>query len=206
MLSDQIVNPDTGRIIGKYDDAWWYLIRSKRYGEDYLEALPTKINQPTILTTVDKLPQNWKPIRAGVILYTVIHDQLLFGFGLDATYNQLTDFAGGVKKGESAISAALKEFCEESLIFCDINKKDIKTAPVLYDKHHLIIFLYTDLDPNDISTTFHQLSKNVKKLEVKDIVWITEDELKLSIQYKLQHVYARLRNFLSKAGNFYDYL
>ncbi|HSW75825.1 MAG TPA: NUDIX hydrolase [Candidatus Saccharimonadales bacterium] len=209
LQSDQIINPETGHFIDKYGKTWWQLIR-KKHKEDELESQKTIINHPTILTTIHQLPLHYlNPIRAGVIIYTIVKNRLLFGFGLDAVYNQLTDFAGGItKKDKNIISAALREFCEETLgVFCNINIQKIQKAPVLYDKHHVVILLYTNEDIDDINNKFHEYKKYHKgKIEISNIVWITKEELQDAIFYKQSYMYLRLINFLKKADRFYDYL
>lgn len=211
LQSDIIVNPLTGKSIGKYDAVWWQIIRkskNKAETEEYLENQPLVSVQTPILTRVKHLDlNNIKPTRAGVILYTIINNQLILGLGLDAQFKQLTDFSGGInKKDINVLTAALREFNEESLnLFGRIDTYDILDAPVLYDKHTLIIFYYVDEHPDDITIAFRKLKNNYKgNVEIDDIVWVTPEELLISIQLKLKHIYVRLLNFLAKAGDFYD--
>ena len=84
-----------------------------------------------------------RPQRAGVIMYTIINDEVLFGMGLDTRTHDITDFGGGVsyKIDKNAIIGALREFREETLeIFNKINMDDIMNSKVIYDENNLIIF------------------------------------------------------------------
>lgn len=207
VYKEMIVSPKTNQPIEKYGKAYQDLTQ-----QGYSEI---KLNRSTIIqsrnkvTFVNKLNlRTNKPQRGGVILYTIINDQLLFGFGLDSTYNEFTDFSGGIsyKRDQNAIEGSLREFCEETEgLYCALHLEDVIDAPVIIDKHNLIIFLYTDESPDEITYAFQNL-KRTKKSEVKNIIWVTEQELKSAIKLKLPYIYSRLRNFLEKFGNFYDAL
>lgn len=208
---DLVVDPRSGRITEKYGKHWYYLLRSG-FTEDELEALPVINKKIYPVTYVNQLDLNtYRPGRGGVVLYTVYKGNLMFGLGLDAKYNELTDFGGGIQYGydKNAINGALREFCEETLdLYCLRNADDIQNAVVLKDPTNFIIFVYTDENPDDITMAFqkaYQESKNKKK-EIKDIVWVTEKELKSALKLNMTYIYSRLRNFLSKFGDFYRYL
>ncbi len=203
---EMIISPKTSQPIEKYGKAYNDLIQQgyneyklNRFTIQKSEHKITKVNQLDLKTN--------KPQRGGVILYTIVNDQLLFGFGLDSTYNEFTDFSGGISyKKENCIEGALREFCEETEgLYCALHTEDVIDAPVMVDKHNLIIFLYTDESPDEITYSFQHL-KRAKKSEVKNIIWVTEQELKSAIQLKLPYIYSRLRNFLAKFGNFYNQL
>lgn len=202
---DFIINPKTKQPIEKYGKTWQELIK-QGYSERKLHTLPmvNKMNEVTHVNKLDLFKN--KPQRGGVILYTIINGQLFFGLGLDSTYNELTDFSGGIsyKRDRNAIEGSLREFCEESEgLYCTLTMDDVINSPVIVDKHNLIMFLYTNEHPDDIT---YQFQLQGKCSEIKNIVWITEDELKLAIRFSLTYIYARLRNFLKKFGDFYQYL
>ena len=124
-----------------------------------------------------------KPQRGGIILYTIIDNQLFFGFGVDSVYNELTDFGGGIsyKRDYNCIEGALREFCEETEgLYCNIKKEDVMDAPAIIDKHNLIIFLYTDESPDEI--TFNFQNQNKQNTEVKNTMLVTEIMQELSLQ------------------------
>jgi len=212
LKSDKIVSPTTHKKIGKYESAWWKLIRLG-WHEDYLERLEVIEIQPVFISRSKNMHIKHLStiVRAGVIMMTTLHDQRLYGFGVDKTYNQLTDFAGGVKKYENAIEAALREFSEETYgLFTKIPIQHVADSMVIYDKHNLILFLNIDstmIDINDLSVAFQALKKEHQgKIEIDHIMWITEQQLQYAIQYHTNFIYSRLRNFLDKAGNFTDFL
>ena len=197
MNGDFIRHPVTGKWIEKYESRWWFLIR-QGYDEDELELMET-LTYPAHLTLVKNLPPI-KPIRTGAILYTVNDGKLLFGLGVDAIYKQLTDFSGGNKKGESPIYSALREFCEETLHLYCLKEEEIQESVAMVDKHHLVLFIYTHLDPGIVTLLFRMKGQG----EMIDIVWIDEDDLMNEIIHP-SFMYLRLANFLAKA-NFIKYL
>lgn len=211
MNYDKIRNPtDSKKFIEKYSGAWYYFLRHG-YKEYDLELMPVfyNISAKACIGQVKDLDlETLKPSRGGVILYTLRDGKLLFGFGLDNKYNELTDFSGGIsyKKDDNAVIGALRELREESLGLYDVSFEQVKNSYVLYDKHHLVLFLYTTDHPEEVVDDFRELHKDSKKSELKDIVWITEEELFMAIKMKSSHIYIRLLNFLAKGGNFYRYL
>lgn len=208
VTKDFILSPKTKQPIEKYGKTW-YDLTQQGFNEHKLERIPSINKQIHKVTKVKKLNlKTNKPQRGGVILYTRIKGELLFGFGLDSTYDELTDFSGGIsyKKDKNAIDGSLREFCEESEgLYCALNLAHVMEAPVIVDKHNLIMFLYTEESPEEINYHFHNQFKT-KKSEIKDIIWVTEKELRMAILIRLPYIYARVRNFLEKYGNFYQYL
>lgn len=211
MSYDKIRNPtDNKKYIEKYSGAWYYFLRNG-YKEYDLELMPVfyHTSAKSRMGLVKELNlETFKPSRGGVILYTVKNGKLLFGFGLDDKYGELTDFSGGIsyKKDDNAVIGSLRELREESLGLYDVSFEQVQNAHVLYDKYHLVLFLYTNDDPKEVVGDFRERHQQAKKSELKDIVWITEDELRKAIRMKSSYIYIRLLNFLAKAGNFYLYL
>ena len=212
LKAEKVMSPKTKNLIDKYGYAWWHLIRAG-YHEDELENLPIHKSQSVAFDLVKNLNLDAfnYGTRCGVILYTRVKGYLLFGFGQDAEYQQLTNFAGGYnKKDKNVITAALREFCEETLgLFCNVNENTVQNDFVVYDKYNVVIFLYTDNDIDDINTAFYEAKKKqTGKIEIEDIVWMTEEALKLTIQQKgyTRCLYQRLRKFLDKAHDFYSQL
>jgi hypothetical protein len=151
-----------------------------------------------------------RPARAGIIPFTFSKDKtLLFGFGLDKIYRELTDFGGGVsyKKDKTALNGAIREFQEESLgVFGNVTQDQLKDSLVLYTKNTLIIFVYFDADPEAINNAFYDRIIHEKNPEVSDIVWLTEKELKVALQPKSRLIYVRVSHILKNAGNYYNIL
>ena|SRR5437762_2315003 len=217
LRADQIINPFTGQVIDKYESTWWYLIRgAKKFNRTPTEMEVLLENEPLVFTQTPKLAKikdidftRLNLIRAGVILYTIVDDEVLLGLGLDKTYQELTDFSGGISKNETRtpVIAALRELCEETLgLYCHIQINDIQNNLALYDRHHLVIFYKVDNDIDTISQQFMDMKKQYKnKIEIDEIVWLTPDQLfDAMIHHQYAYVYIRLANLLIKAGDFYD--
>lgn len=156
---------------------------------------------------------NWyqlKPSRAGIIPYTFNEDKsLLFGFGLDHQFRELTDFGGGVsyRKDKTALKGAIREFQEESLgVFGEISQESLQRSLVLYTENTLIIFLYMDIHPETINKKFYLQREKQEKLEVSDIVWLSDKELKIALRPQSRMLYVRVSHTLRNAGNFYSIL
>jgi hypothetical protein len=212
MNYDKIRNPtDHKKYIEKYSGAWYYFLR-KGYKEYDLELMPVFYHREaraTIALVRELDLERVKPTRGGVILYTITEDgKLLFGFGLDKNYEELTDFSGGIsyKRDSNALIGALRELREETLGIYNVSVEDVQNAIALYDKHHLVLFLYTNCNPDDVKNEFKTRYEEVEKSELKDIVWITEEELQKAIKCKSKHIYIRLLNFLGKSEDFYTHL
>src|SRR4029079_3399 len=206
---DWIINPYTGNKIEKYENTWWNIILlAKDKGEmiERLEATPMVSYQTPIISRVGNI-KNIPVTRAGVILYTVVDGDIYIGLGADAKYNELTDFGGGVRSNQNSFTEALRELCEESVgLYCNINKSDIINAPIMYDKHNLIIFLYVRDDPLLITERFRLLKKDKSNLEINDIDWMILNDFMYAIQNNSKLIYVVLRNFLVKNLGFYNYL
>lgn len=99
--------------------------------------------------------------RAGVIPYTKENGKLYFAFGLDTKFNELTDFAGGVKQtDDNVITGGIREFLEESLtVFDPVCFEDLRDSYVLYDEQMLIILIYYKVKTTIIKELFH-IKKN----------------------------------------------
>jgi len=152
-----------------------------------------------------------RPQRAGVIMYTIIKDEVFFGMGLDTRTHDITDFGGGVsyKIDKNAIIGALREFREETLeIFNKINMDDIMNSKVIYDENNLIIFIYITYDPvkicykfnekyNNIIENTNNLFKHKNKPEVCGIIWLNISEYNYSIK-TIGIMFTRVKKFLEK--------
>lgn len=178
------------------------------------EAIRKKKSAHTSLHTYYSIVNhlNWsklRPARAGVIPYIIQDGKILFAFGLDAQFRELTDFGGGVsyKKDKTAVVGALREFREESLgIFQELEAKDVEDCFVMYNLNMMIIFLLVDVDPKDKNKLFHEHLQDEENPEVCDIVWLSEEELNESLNLKSRLIYVRVRDLIVGAGDFNYFL
>jgi len=157
---------------------------------------------------------NWsklQPSRAGIIPYIKNEkdDTLIFAFGVDVNFRELTDFGGGVsyKKDKNAVVGALREFEEESLgVFGSFNPKDIGNCFVLYNLEMMIVFVLVDVNPEEINNIFHEKLKTETNPEVDDILWLPLNELQEGLKPTSRLIYERVKELLVKSGNFYPFL
>lgn len=168
---------------------------------------------PAVKTLVQNIdPENVRPRRAGVILYTVSNEAIFFGCGLDANTHEITDFGGHVMNriDASAIHGALREFDEETLqILEPIRPQDIKHCPVIYDANNLIIFIHVNINPDIMCHVFNTRYQSVvhgdvnktREPEVCAITWLSWEEFQLSIRSR-GIMFRRVQKFLNKAGDF----
>jgi hypothetical protein len=130
---------------------------------------------------IKKIPKNIKFLRSGVIPFTYIDDVKHYCMGYDFNYGTLTDFGGGVKKGENFLIAGCRELYEESLgIFNFLNKQDIERIKehsyAIYDQKMCIIFI--DLKIENIEETVKEFDRRfhcVTRSENSAITWIPEN-------------------------------
>jgi len=178
------------------------------------EAIRKKRSAHTSLHTYYSVVNhlNWsklRPARAGVVPYIIKEDNLLFAFGLDSKFRELTDFGGGVsyKRDKTAVVGALREFREESLgVFEDLDPKDVGECFVMYNTNMMIVFLPVDVNPKEKNKLFHEKLKEEEIPEVCDIIWLSEKELNESLNLKSRLIYVRVRDLIVGARDFYQFL
>lgn len=173
--------------------------------------IPTPIPTPIHIQPVSEI--DWKkvrPLRAGIVVYTRSHGELLFCFGIDATYKTATDFGGGVsyRRDGTALQGGLREFSEESLsAFGPVSTDQVQKGLAIYDENTLIIFLYLDVDPVVINGRFATLVKGKpsSELEISEILWLNVAQMQvlLSRDHSNGGMYNRARMLLEQAGDFY---
>ena len=147
-----------------------------------------------------------KPIRGGVIIYTLYNNNIFFGLGIDSKTHDITDFGGGIsyKKDKNVILGSIREFNEETLnIFDDISFEELQECPVIYDNNLLLLFLRVNINPNDISNYFLEIYKKTKlKKEVCSITWFSLDEF-IHIIKNSKILFYKIKNLLNKSKNNY---
>lgn len=122
-----------------------------------------------------------KFLRSGVIPYTVVNEKKYFCLGVDAKYGTLTDFGGGLKRGEDFVIGACRELQEESLGIFDFTseekiKKVRENSVTIYDSSVAVIFVNVKIENmNHISELYYHLASKQTRLENSGIIWIPED-------------------------------
>jgi hypothetical protein len=148
-----------------------------------------------------------RPQRGGVIMYIVENNTLYFGFGVDAIYNELTDFGGHLDRSDkNVIEGALRECREESLGVLNYTYKNVLNDLILYDDKMAILLVLTNESMDKINLNFKKKLTLRKKVEVNDIVWLSLDELKHELTISHGKIYNRVKDLLIRAGEFYNLL
>lgn len=148
-----------------------------------------------------------KPVRAGVIPYTVAFNHVYFLMGVDRGSGELTDFGGGIKNGESTIQAALREFREET---CGLFGSEYVTLSQLehakcvtnYKSNAFIYFVHVPVKWLYIAE--EQYAKIPCKTELTGVKWLTDEEFKFIVFNKQSQIlWKRVQNIL-KNTSWYD--
>lgn len=164
--------------------------------------------------------------RAGIIVYTYQTPggvsprastrgsdselELKFVMGLDTEHKDLTDLGGRVKKGETAIEAAIREFQEESQwVFGYLRRADIRNCIALFSVDLLLIFVRLMFNRHVISDAFRKRVDKAEDPEVCKLFLISledfqnaiRDEYKYKIYQPVKLLLSRIPDFLSFAAS-----
>jgi hypothetical protein len=159
--------------------------------------------------------------RAGVIMYSIEEDKIYFGFGVDARFNELTDFGGHYSPDEdhNIFHTTCREYNEETRETCPEIYQHILDRDnfVAYGDIMMIVFVPVgSLKRKEINERFHQSIKDGKfkdskfHNEMSDIEWISGNDLQVlltqnfnpTINYsevKARPIFGRVKWFLNKA-------
>jgi hypothetical protein len=139
------------------------------------------------------------PVRSGAIIYTHEGKRTFFCLGIDTQSGNLTDFGGGVKKGETIVEGGLRELEEESQgVFGEIKPEDIKEAVTFHCHNMAIMFIQMNVDRTTITNNFKSQIAINPCPEVCDIVWLDTEEFMESIHGRGKKLYIRVRRLLNK--------
>ena len=137
--------------------------------------------------------------RSGAIIYTRYNNVTYFCLGIDTESGNLTDFGGGVKRGETIVEGGLRELEEESQgVFGNIGPDDIENAVIFHSHNMAIMFIPLEVNPREITKKFMNKIKNEDEHEVCDITWLNAEEFLESIHGRGKKLYIRVRKLLSK--------
>ena len=163
---------------------------------------------------VRKLNLNtFRPLRAGVIVYTIYKGKTYFILGIDTASGNITDFGGGISfKRENAITGGLREFSEETLgIFGSIDVDEIKNCVSVHNDKEVIIFVPFKINIESKYLEFMSRVKQVENPEVMDLFILNKKQFISLIDGRDINgitMYDKIRNLLSlgKNKNFIRYL
>lgn len=149
-----------------------------------------------------------KTNRAAVLPYTLKEvngeKKLYFLVAIDSKSGDITDLGGGVKKYECSLTAAMREFREETNeIFGDIYHQINIMSTNIAIIHNKMSVLFIPFDEKWVETT-SQIFKNKKSYkksynEVSELLWVSEDKFKELLSDK--KMWDRVRNFYRAVYN-----
>lgn len=140
-----------------------------------------------------------KAVRAGAIIYTHDGNKTFFCLGIDTQSGNLTDFGGGVKKGETIVEGGLRELEEESEgVFGHIYPSDIADTVTFHCYNMAIMFIPMEVDRIETVQRFKDKVTINPNPEVCNIVWLSTDELLESIHGRGKKLYNRVQRLLNK--------
>ena len=155
----------------------------------------------------------FKPLRSGVIVYTIYKGKTYFILGIDTASGNITDFGGGISfKRENALTGGLREFSEETLgVFGNIDVEEIKNCIAVYNEKEIIIFVPFEINIKSKYLEFINRVKQVENPEVIDLSVLSKKQFISLIDGKDVNgvtMYDKIRNLLSlgKNKNFIRYL
>lgn len=178
--------------------------------EDFLKSRPPRIVHSTkveISTVAEYLASGKRSERAGVILLTTFNSRTNFCLGIYKN-NELTDFGGTVFPWEDSISAALREFHEETLgIFGKLHLSQVMDCIVIHNSYNLVLFLRYAIDPILVCRLFSNKITSISPddSELIGIMFFAEREFNRKL-HSTKEIYHRLAFFLCEAGDFFKFL
>jgi hypothetical protein len=138
--------------------------------------------------------------RAGVIPYTYMDGQLCFLLAYHADSGELSDFGGGVKKGENSLIAAYREFSEESRdsITCSVNDL-MPHISVIHRDTSEIFFPVNKNHIKAIHAKFHS-TETLKKCckEITNIIVVPHNSL-MSCYFNDYKIWKKISDAINEA-------
>lgn len=157
------------------------------------------------------MPMLKRTRRTSVVPYIKSEDKIHFLFGIDKTYREMTDFGGGVKKDETLIQAAHREFHEETKgIFAKvINISSLSKCKNFVGEYTTVTFVQVHSGWKKIANERFKSRKSTKKIhnEISELLWVSSDDLdnivkgggKVAMWDKLTDDYINIMNLFKMA-------
>ena len=149
---------------------------------------------------VKQLPDNFRPARAGILLFFQGADGNTYIIaGIDANSKDITDFGGQVSPSDAnGIATALREYREESFDLVEINSDNLSPESIcIFDASNLLIFVRARIDdPTMIAPGFNTLMYTAVTTlgitsELSGVTIIEREDFKT-----LVGVYSKVREFI----------
>lgn len=133
-----------------------------------------------------------KTDRAGVIPYTIVNGKVFLLLARHKFSGDLGDFGGGVKKEETTLKGALREYFEESNFIFVNEKADLDHSVAIVDDKMAILFLFIKQEWfYKAEKTFARQKKRESLYpsqqpgtdEISEILWVSEEQFVNLIRY-----------------------
>lgn len=153
------------------------------------------------------VPSDHGLLRAGIIPYVKRNGDIYFMMGVDTKTGEYSDFGGGVKMYENALSAAMRECREESRGLIDFRDLGLIRRGILSRRYRQnVCIMFSEITiPN-----FYENSRNIfhsrknKYNEMSDIVWISSSNMYkwAQLNCKSSKIWIRIRYALTIHSDF----
>lgn len=160
---------------------------------------------------------NFNVVRAGVIPYTIVNNQVFLCLGVDRRTQELTDFGGGVKPSDpSPVVGGLREWREESKgVFGEANYDEarVKDSYCLLKPFqqrgrpelHYMLIIFQELPSSHLTeavTLFGERQASDRD-EVSALLWVTEHMFKQLVYAPgLTRLYSKVKKFIANSISF----
>lgn len=134
-----------------------------------------------------------------MVPYIIKNNQIHLLFGVDRATQELTDFGGGVKNGETSLTGALREFREESRGVLEqryYTHNMYESCYALVDRQMSIIFLpVNESHYESIPRLFR--AENKRADELSDVQWLDMNAfVKTVFDANNKQMWKRVKRFL----------
>lgn len=135
------------------------------------------------------------PVRAGIIPYTIFRNKIKLLFGVYKDTFELTDFGGGIQRGETPWQGAIREFFEESGGLMTCGKEEEHNFLGIRWAGSVIYFLPV----SHIWYTSRVEKKHKPTNEILGLEWYDLDDLKPSSSL-FRKIWSRIAFILKKSS------
>lgn len=154
------------------------------------------------------VPDGKRLLRSGVIPFVRHRGKKFFLMGVDAKHNEWSDFGGGVKGDENALSGGMRECLEELRWIISFQDLGIITSAIYQEKEkQKMCIMFSEITIpgfyHNAKKMFHDKTWPDAKHEMKDIIWLSEEQLlkKSRLTNKSSKIWKRVRSAMSQCGS-----
>lgn len=153
------------------------------------------------IVKIDDLIDNMENIKTtGIFSYTIVSDVIYLCLCKTYRYDQITWFDGAVdkRKDKTLKDAAIREFTEETNNVFNITNINPDSYCIFnFREIHIILKLSIKYDLEEIDRMF---ISNERNSEIKELIWMTLDELFENIEKNPEIFYSIFRDTVKQIG------